>query len=51
MNQTQADTVTLVVRHQVQQQHEQRYETWLRQIIDIAGDYAGHLGVVRSRIT
>jgi len=27
MNQTQADTVTLVVRHQVQQQHEQRYET------------------------
>ncbi|MGN0926057.1 antibiotic biosynthesis monooxygenase [Ectopseudomonas mendocina] len=49
MNQTQADTVTLVVRHQVQQQHEQRYETWLRQIIDIAGDYAGHLGVDVAR--
>lgn len=49
MNQTQADTVTLVVRHQVQQQNEQRYETWLRQIIDIASSCAGHLGVDVAR--
>lgn len=51
MNQTTADTVTLVVRHQVSQQHEERYETWLRQIIDTAGRCSGHLGVdvVRER--
>lgn len=45
MNQTHADTVTLVVRHQVSQQHEQRYEAWLHQIVDTAAGCAGHLGV------
>lgn len=51
MNQTSADTVTLVVRHQVRQHHEQHYETWLRQIIDTASRCPGHLGVdvVRGR--
>ncbi|HWV11512.1 MAG TPA: antibiotic biosynthesis monooxygenase [Pseudomonas sp.] len=45
MTQTHADTATLVVRHQVHQHHEQRYETWLRQTIDTASQYPGHLGV------
>lgn len=51
MNQTQADTVTLVVRHQIHQQHEQRYEAWLHQTIDTAGHSPGHLAVdvVRER--
>ncbi|KAB0488778.1 hypothetical protein SAMN04490202_0047 [Pseudomonas reinekei] len=51
MNETSADTVTLVVRHQVSQQHEALYETWLRQIIETAGRCNGHLGVdvVRER--
>ncbi|EZH76089.1 antibiotic biosynthesis monooxygenase [Ectopseudomonas composti] len=49
MDQTQDDTVTLVVRHQVQQQHQQRYEAWLRKIIDTAGQFSGHLGVDVAR--
>lgn len=51
MSRTQSDTVTLVVRHQVRQQHEQRYETWLHQTTEAAGRRLGHLGVdvVRER--
>ncbi|WP_212631090.1 antibiotic biosynthesis monooxygenase [Pseudomonas sp. KB-10] len=51
MNQTQAETVTLVVRHQVRPSHVQLYEAWLRRIIATASQCPGHLGVdvVRSR--
>lgn len=38
-------TATLVVRHQVHPQHEQRYETWLHQTIEAASQFPGHLGV------
>ncbi|ROM80265.1 antibiotic biosynthesis monooxygenase [Pseudomonas brassicacearum] len=49
MNQTQADTVTLVVRHQVHRRHEQRYDTWLHRAIDTAGQSQGHLAVDVAR--
>lgn len=40
-----AETVTLVVRHRVRPGHEQAYETWLRHIVAVASQRAGHLGV------
>lgn len=51
MSETQAETVTLVVRHQVRSNHVPRYEAWLRRIIATASQCPGHLGVdvVRSR--
>lgn len=53
MNETQSETVTLVVRHQVRPDHVPHYEAWLRRIIDTASQCPGHLGVdvVRSRQT
>lgn len=39
------ETVTLVVRHRVRRGQEQAYESWLRHIISIASQSAGHLGV------
>ena len=50
MSETQAETVTLVVRHQVRTGHVPRYEAWLRRIIATASQCPGHLGVdvVRS---
>lgn len=51
MSETQQETVTLVVRHQVHPDHVPRYEAWLRRIIATASQCPGHLGVdvVRSR--
>lgn len=51
MSETQAETVTLVVRHQVRPSHVPPYEAWLRRIIATASQCSGHLGVdvVRSR--
>ena len=51
MSETQAETVTLVVRHQVRPSHVPHYEVWLRRIIATASQCPGHLGVdvVRSR--
>jgi antibiotic biosynthesis monooxygenase (ABM) superfamily enzyme len=51
MSETQAETVTLVVRHQVRPSHVPHYEAWLRRIIATASQCAGHLGVdvVRSQ--
>ncbi len=51
MSETQSETVTLVVRHQVRPSHVSRYEAWLRRIIATASQCPGHLGVdvVRSR--
>ena len=51
MSETQQETVTLVVRHQVRPNHLPRYEAWLRRIITTASQCPGHLGVdvVRSR--
>jgi antibiotic biosynthesis monooxygenase (ABM) superfamily enzyme len=51
MSETQQETVTLVVRHQVRPNHVPRYEAWLRRIIATASQCPGHLGVdvVRSR--
>lgn len=45
-----AETVTLVVRHRVRRGQEQAYEAWLRRIVVIASQSAGHLGadVIRS---
>jgi len=45
-----AETVTLVVRHRVRHGQEQAYEDWLRRIVAVASQSAGHLGVdvVRS---
>lgn len=45
-----AETVTLVVRHRVRRGQEQAYESWLRRIVAVASQSAGHLGVdvVRS---
>ncbi|MCJ0973610.1 antibiotic biosynthesis monooxygenase [Pseudomonas sp. PS1] len=45
-----AETVTLVVRHRVRRGQEQAYEEWLRRIVAIASQCAGHLGadVIRS---
>lgn len=40
-----AETVTLVVRHRVRRGQEQAYEAWLRHIIAVASESAGHLGV------
>lgn len=40
-----AETVTLVVRHRVRRGQEQAYESWLRHIVAIASQSAGHLGV------
>lgn len=50
MSETQPETVTLVVRHQVRPGHVSRYEAWLRRIIATASQCPGHLGadVVRS---
>lgn len=50
MSETQSETVTLVVRHQVRPNHVPRYESWLRRIIATASQCPGHLGVdvVRS---
>lgn len=50
MSETQSETVTLVVRHQVRANHVPRYESWLRRIIATASQCPGHLGVdvVRS---
>jgi len=51
MSESQSETVTLVVRHQVRSGHVPRYEAWLRRIIATASQCPGHLGVdvVRSR--
>lgn len=51
MSETQSETITLVVRHQVRPTHVPRYEAWLRRIIATASQCPGHLGVdvVRSR--
>ncbi|WP_275547885.1 antibiotic biosynthesis monooxygenase [Pseudomonas sp. Marseille-Q0931] len=51
MREMQADTVTLVVRHQVRPNHVPHYEAWLRRVIAAASQCPGHLGVdvVRSR--
>ena len=51
MSETQQETVTLVVRHQIRLSHLPRYEAWLRRIITTASQCPGHLGVdvVRSR--
>lgn len=40
-----AETVTLVVRHRVRRGQEQAYENWLRHIVAVASQSAGHLGV------
>lgn len=37
--------VTLRIHHRVRSDAKDRYETWLRQIIEAAGRYAGHQGV------
>jgi antibiotic biosynthesis monooxygenase (ABM) superfamily enzyme len=51
MSETQSETITLVVRHQVHPDHVPQYEAWLRRIIATASQCPGHLGVdvVRSR--
>ncbi|MGG2396854.1 antibiotic biosynthesis monooxygenase [Pseudomonas sp. SH1-B] len=51
MSETQSDTVTLVVRHQVRPGHVPRYEAWLRRMIATGSHCPGHLGVdvVRNR--
>jgi hypothetical protein len=45
------EVVTLVVKHLVKPGYEADYEAWLRRIVRIAGERAGHLGVdvVRSK--
>ncbi|MDR5866276.1 antibiotic biosynthesis monooxygenase [Halomonas koreensis] len=37
--------VTIRIHHRVRPEARDRYETWLRQIIEAAGRYAGHQGV------
>lgn len=39
------DVVTLVVKHRVKPGYEAPYEAWLRQVVRIAGQQEGHLGV------
>ncbi|WP_313027111.1 antibiotic biosynthesis monooxygenase [Pseudomonas lopnurensis] len=46
-----AETVTLVVRHRVRRGQEQAYEAWLKRIVAIASQSAGHLGVDVIRST
>jgi len=40
-----AEIVTLVVRHRVRPGQEHAYENWLKRIIAVASQSAGHLGV------
>jgi uncharacterized protein len=46
-----AETVMLVVRHRVRRGQEQAYEAWLKRIVAIGGQSAGHLGVDVARST
>ncbi|KAA0942267.1 MULTISPECIES: antibiotic biosynthesis monooxygenase [unclassified Pseudomonas] len=39
------EVVTLVVKHRIKPGREADYEAWLRRIVRIAGERAGHLGV------
>lgn len=46
------ETVTLIVKHRVKAGFEQPYEAWLRNIVRVAGQRDGHLGVdvVRGKL-
>jgi len=46
-----AETVMMVVRHRVRRGQEQAYEAWLKRIVAIGGQSAGHLGVDVARST
>jgi antibiotic biosynthesis monooxygenase (ABM) superfamily enzyme len=39
------EIVTMVVRHRVRRGHEQAYEAWLKHVVAVASQSAGHLGV------
>ena len=39
------EVVTLVIKHRVKAGFEVPYEAWLRNIVSIAGQQEGHLGV------
>ena len=39
------EVVTLVIKHRVKAGFEAAYKTWLRNIVRIAGQWEGHLGV------
>ncbi|MCO8309561.1 antibiotic biosynthesis monooxygenase [Pseudomonas mandelii] len=39
------EVVTLIVKHRVKAGFEAAYETWLRNIVSVAGQREGHLGV------
>lgn len=39
------ETVTLIVKHRVKTGFETAYEAWLRNIVRVAGEREGHLGV------
>lgn len=45
------EVVTLVIKHRVKSGFEEPYEAWLRNIVSIAGQQDGHLGVdvIRGR--
>lgn len=51
MSQQASEIVTLVVRHRVQPEMDQRYEAWLHRIVKTASQANGHLGVnvIRSK--
>lgn len=36
---------SVIIRHTVHRDHRDRYETWLRQIIQAASQFPGHQGV------
>lgn len=39
------ETVTLIIKHSVKAGFESAYEAWLRNIVRVAGQREGHLGV------